>query len=83
MIERARKRLGKSAKKGFRGWPVATVALYGPEDSTATKLTVGIGRPEEFRIVTRAHIIAWRDELAQRGLGGSTFRHRLASLASV
>jgi site-specific recombinase XerC len=43
----------------------------------------GIGRPEEFRIVTRAHIIAWRDELAHRGLGGSTIRHRLASLASL
>ncbi len=43
----------------------------------------GIVRPEEFRTVTRAHIIAWRDELAQRGLGGSTIRHRLASLASL
>jgi len=43
----------------------------------------GIRRPEEFRIVTRAHIIAWRDELARRGLGGSTIRHRLASLASL
>jgi hypothetical protein len=42
MIERARKRLSKRAKKGFRGWPVATVALYGPDDSRATKLTVGI-----------------------------------------
>jgi integrase/recombinase XerD len=42
-----------------------------------------IARPEEFRTVTRAHIIAWRDELAQRGLGGSTIRHRLASLASL
>lgn len=43
----------------------------------------GIGRPEEFRTVTRAHIIAWRDELVQRGLGGSTVPHRLASLASL
>ena len=42
MLERARKRLGKRAKKGFRGYPVATVALYGPDDTTATKLTVGI-----------------------------------------
>src|ERR1700730_10585631 len=25
----------------------------------------GIGLPEEFRTVTRAHIIAWRDELAR------------------
>ena len=43
----------------------------------------GIARPEEFRTVTRAHVIAWRDELVRRGLGGSTIRHRLASLASL
>jgi site-specific recombinase XerD len=43
----------------------------------------GIVRPEEFRTVTRAHIIAWRDDLTVRGLGGSTIRHRLASLASL
>lgn len=43
----------------------------------------GIARAEEFRIVTRAHVIAWRDQLARRGLGGSTIRHRLASLASL
>jgi site-specific recombinase XerD len=43
----------------------------------------GIIRPEEFRSVTRAHIIAWRDDLMRRALGGSTIRHRLASLASL
>ena len=43
----------------------------------------GIARPEEFRTVARAHIIAWRDQLTGRGLGGSTIRHRLASLASL
>jgi site-specific recombinase XerD len=43
----------------------------------------GIRRPEEFRIVTRAHLIAWRDELRRRGLGGATIRHRLAALASL
>jgi site-specific recombinase XerD len=43
----------------------------------------GIERPEEFRIVTRAHFIAWRDDLVRRGLGGSTIRHRLSSLASL
>src|SRR5258708_5685759 len=46
-------------------------------------LFTGIARPEEFRTVTRAHIIAWRDQLTRRGLGGSTIRHRLASLASL
>jgi integrase/recombinase XerD len=43
----------------------------------------GIARREEFRTVTRAHIIAWRDDLARRGLRDSTIRHRLASLASL
>ena len=43
----------------------------------------GIEQPKEFRTVTRAHIIAWRDDLAGRTLGGSTIRHRLASLASL
>src|SRR5271165_2450338 len=47
MIEGACKRLSKRAKKGFRGWPLATVALYGPDDSTATKLTVGIMPAED------------------------------------
>lgn len=43
----------------------------------------GIVRPEEFRIVTRAHVIAWRDELKRRCLGGATIRHRLAAVASL
>jgi len=42
MIERARKRLSKRARRGLRGYPVATVALYSPDDTRATKLTVGI-----------------------------------------
>lgn len=42
MLERARKRLSKRAKRGFRGWPLATVALYGPDNTIATKLSVGI-----------------------------------------
>jgi integrase/recombinase XerD len=36
----------------------------------------GIVRPEEFRIVTRAHVIAWRDDLQRRGLQGPTRRNR-------
>jgi hypothetical protein len=42
MLERRRKRLRKRAKRVFRGYPVATVAFYGPDDTTATKLAVGI-----------------------------------------
>ena len=43
----------------------------------------GIARPEEFRIVTRAHVIAWRDDLARRQLSATTVRHRLSALASL
>src|SRR5258705_4786577 len=44
---------------------------------------IGIARPEEFRIVTRAHVIAWRDDLERRGLEGPTRRNRLAALSSL
>jgi hypothetical protein len=50
MLQRSRKRLGKRARKGFRGYPVATVALYGPDDTTATKLTVGIVPAEDSEV---------------------------------
>src|SRR5271169_1811979 len=43
----------------------------------------GIVRPDEFRTVTRAHVIAWRDDLERRELGGATIRHRLAALSSL
>jgi site-specific recombinase XerD len=44
---------------------------------------VGIRRPEEFRLVTRAHLIAWRKQLEQRQLAGATIRRKLAALSSV
>ena len=34
--------LKKQARKGFRGYPIATVAYYGPDDKVATKVAVGI-----------------------------------------
>jgi len=43
----------------------------------------GIKKPEEFREVNRAHIIAWRDELVSRTLSSMTIRHRLAALSSL
>ena len=43
----------------------------------------GLGRPEEFRSVTRSHVIAWRDDLLRRALSGMTVRHRLAALSSL
>ena len=34
--------LRKRAGRGFRGYPVATVAYYGPSDSSASKVAVAI-----------------------------------------
>jgi hypothetical protein len=34
--------LSKRAKKGFRGYPVGTIAFYGPTAQQATKVAVGI-----------------------------------------
>ncbi|BFG80249.1 hypothetical protein PTKU46_82830 [Paraburkholderia terrae] len=32
----------EKSRHGFRGYPVATVAFYGPDDTRATKVSVGI-----------------------------------------
>ncbi len=32
----------KRANRGFRGYPVATVAFYGPDDRRASKVAVGV-----------------------------------------
>jgi hypothetical protein len=37
MIERARKRLSKRVKRGFRGYPIPTVALYGLDWTAANR----------------------------------------------
>ena len=34
--------LEKQARRGFHGYPIATVAFYGPDDQQATKVAVGI-----------------------------------------
>jgi hypothetical protein len=34
--------LAQSARRGFRGYPIATVALYGPTADLATKIAVSI-----------------------------------------
>ena len=39
---RSQSPLKKKARRGFRGYPVATVAFYGPDDTRATKVAVGV-----------------------------------------
>jgi len=37
-----KKQISKKARKGIKGYPVATVAFYGPTNVVATKLVCGI-----------------------------------------
>lgn len=34
------------ARRGFRGYPIASIAFYGPDDRKATKMVVGIVHSE-------------------------------------
>lgn len=43
----------------------------------------GIRRPEEFRLVVRAHVIAWRKALEQRNLSPTTIRRKLSALSAI
>lgn len=42
-----KKRLSKKAKRGFRGYPICTIAFYGPDDSRASKLVASIVEAED------------------------------------
>ena len=48
-IKRTKHPLEKKAKQGFQGYPVGTIAYYGPDNKKATKVAVGIvmGENEE------------------------------------
>jgi hypothetical protein len=46
-----RDKLAKKRQKGFRGYPVATVAYYGPDDRRASKVSVGILPAEDAEVV--------------------------------
>ncbi|TCD46922.1 tyrosine-type recombinase/integrase [Chlorobium sp. N1] len=44
---------------------------------------LGIVQPEELRMVTRAHLLAWRTNLEERTLAPATIRRKLASISSL
>jgi integrase/recombinase XerD len=43
----------------------------------------GLRQPAQFRDVTRAHVIAWREQLVGQGLANDTIRRKLAALSSL
>ena len=43
----------------------------------------GIVEPEEFRIVTRSHVLAWRKQLEEREFASATIRRKLSAISSL
>ena len=44
---------------------------------------LGVTRPEEFRTVTRAHVIAWRSDLEGARLSPASIRRKLSAMSSL
>jgi site-specific recombinase XerD len=52
-------------------------------DLTDFSSFIGLASADDFRQVTRSHVLAWRADLEGRGLAGATIRRKLAALASL
>ena len=52
-------------------------------DVKAFSAFAGLKAPTELRTVTRAHVIAWRTVLENRGVAPSTIRRKLSALSSL
>jgi hypothetical protein len=61
MMDRSIKRLAKKARRGMRGYPIGTVAFYGPDDGRATKAAVGIKVTEHDAPVMRTWFVETGD----------------------
>jgi hypothetical protein len=59
--ERFTKALRKKADRGFCGYPLATLAFYGPDDKVATKVAVGIILAEDQAAFLERWFSATRD----------------------
>jgi len=55
-----RDKLKKKAKRGFQGYPVATITYYGPDDRQASKVAVGIILEEGGAV---AFLERWSNEI--------------------
>jgi hypothetical protein len=80
-------RIIKKSQKGFRGFPVATVAYYGPDNRKATKVAVGIIKHEGAEpIMRRWHTVetdARLDEKITNEILSHIREHKAASIAAV
>lgn len=84
----ARDRLRKRARRGFKGYPIATVAFYGPDDQHATKAVVGIvreddGHPEELERWLTDDVDIRKDVAIQAAIGAFIEKSNVKSVVMV
>ena len=77
----------QKSQKGFRGFPVATVAYYWPDNRKATKVAVGIIKHEGAEAIMRrwhtAETDARLDEKITHEILGYISEHKADSIAAV
>jgi hypothetical protein len=74
-----RTRLEREARRGFRGYPVGTVAWYGPDATRATKVAVALAPAAGAEPVALERWVATQGDVRNDGLIG---QHVLAFLAA-
>lgn len=93
VVEKTKQQLSKDAFAKLQDIP-PEVEWFANIDSVQTRRAykidlndfmtfVGINQIEDLRLITRAHVLAWRIELEQRALAKSTIRRKLAALSSL
>ena len=73
--DRPTKRLAKKAKRGFRGYPVGTVAFYGEDASRATKLAAGVKLAEDEEPIMRRWFSTGPDVRDDRAIIDAVLAH--------
>jgi len=87
-IKRPPSWIAKKAKRGFKGYPVATLALYGPTATLATKIAVSIipderGQPDHLeRWFSQDGDICYDHTIAKE-IDAFLRQHEILSVAAV
>ena len=76
LADRFLKAIRKKTKHGFAGYPVATVAYYGPDDVLATKIAVGIVLAEgHMPADMRKWVVEGRDIRKDHGISEEVLKY--------
>ena len=63
-----RERLERKAERGFQGYPIGTIAFYGPDNRRASKVAVGIAHDDRGKVREMekwfSEIVDVRDDVA-------------------